>query len=154
MTPPVLSALLARFLQSASRFERKVLQAVNEVRVVAHLRHRNSAEGVERIFASSISRRHACHGSRIIREVMYYLSHAWAAGRRCCHIYVRLHDGKAPSFGEMLLVDVEGGEPMLLTIQDARWQDEERGGVLVLAALPDQAAVIDRLTAGVSTRRQ
>lgn len=88
-------------------------------------------------------------------EMMFYLSHAWARGRKSCEIFVRLHDGKRPSAGETVLVQAEGEPlPMPLTVTESRWQDEDTRGVLVLAVSADQAAVVEKLTADASIWRR
>lgn len=85
--------------------------------------------------------------------MMFYVSHAWGWGRKSCEIFVRLHEGKRPSAGETMLVDLEGEPaPVPLTIAECRWLDETPGGVLVLGVLADQAGVVDKLTAGAAIR--
>lgn len=84
-------------------------------------------------------------------SVLHYLSHAWHYDRRACEVYVSVGVGRPPCAGDTVLVETSP-EPLPLRILEARWQDEQSGGILVLMVAADQKEVIDRLYLGLSIR--
>lgn len=87
-------------------------------------------------------------------SLMHYQSHAWGGGRSVCEVYVRLHKGKKPSAGETVLVVLGSRASFPLQVAQARWQDEDATGVLVLAVMADQASAVERLEMGATLHRQ
>lgn len=86
-----------------------------------------------------------------MKSLLHYLSHAWHYNRRACEVYVTVGVGRPPHAGDTVLVEA-GAELLPMKVLEARWQDEQPGGVLVLHVGGDEKPVIDQLFLGASIR--